>query len=233
MLRYPIEVLKKYKGNLKNFDDTDKKKLSWVAQATVSVVLYMRALRDARNTPERSEGHKELGDELTRRSYHAQNQISGFWGAEWVRNDQGETVKVEDAPEVLVQKHDTYAKLLRDDPSFMDTWVDYEVRYAVQFSFLLETIEGPKLAVKDAQRLISLDDAAEVLKEATEETKKRNLSMDLRVAGLDSPEGLDLIRSVKDMRDWTLHNETDRVIHNLRKEVPVTLVWQTAKKGSK
>ncbi len=230
-LRFPIEVLKKYKGNLKNFSKVDQDKIVWMSQATIAVVLYMRALRDARNMPVRSEGYEDMAHELSRESYQIQSQIENFWGSLWSQDEKGETQQKHEPPEVIEAKHDTYAKLLKDDQAFMDKWVEYEVQHAVHLVFVLDTLEGPKLAAKDAWRLVEQADVLRVLKNATENAKKQ--WMQLTVPGLDSPEGKDLVDRVKDMRDWVLDNDAQRVEHHLNKEVPVTLVWAAAKKGGK
>ncbi len=229
LLRYPIEVIKKYKGNLKNFEKADQDKLSWVAKATVAVVKYQRTLRDARSAPVRSEGWEAMRSEQERAVGVFQNQIKELGGVRHERDADGKGYHaVYDTDEEKKAKRDAYALLIRDDAAFMDEWVELEVMYAVSDNFILNTLDGPTLDAQEAVRLVELDKAVALLKEATEVSKKVPMGNNIS-HWLDSPEGVDLVRAVREMRDWTLENDASTVIHRMKREVPVTLVWATAK----
>ncbi len=212
-LRYPLEIIKKNKGNLSKLPKDDQARLTHVAQATISVVRYMRALTAAKTAPTRDQ---DMGV-----SYSAAQKI--FNEVRMQMAEGPNSIGTLDTPE----DKNRFVLLLKQNEHFTEEWVEQEVGKAAGNNFVFNTLDGPTISAEDAYRLTDRNSIEATLKSALEVCQK--LKLMTKWPNLDCPEGTGLIAFITDARNAQMAREFGHVEHALGKAVPAVLLWYSVR----
>jgi len=125
------------------------------------------------------------------------------------------------------------AKAIKADKNLIEDLIEQEILKAIDGNLVFETMGGPTIATKDAEKILSLDALEKVIDENLEKVIKQPTWSSRRFVGLDvwGQTGVHLVEDITAFRDHALKGEAHEMKRGLKTAVPVMIFWAAAKKG--